>query len=156
MRQIRSSIEECIADAAFVSVGLTDTVEQAVAGMRHKGTHCAVVIEDNDLVGIFTESDYLNRVAIEGKAPDDTQMREVMTPNPVRLRSFDCVSYAINQMAVRGVRHLPITDPSGRTVSVLDVRLVMMHLIKVFAEIEAAPERTASESEDEWIDIGGG
>ena len=46
-----------------------------------------------------------------------------------------------------------IVDDEGRPTSLLDVRLVMLHLIKVFAELET--ERV-SPSDGEWIDIGGG
>lgn len=156
MRQIRKSIAECIAKAEFVAVQPGDTVDVAVEGMRAKKTHCALVVDGSKLVGIFTERDYLNRVSIEARNPATTRLADVMTPDPMRLRSTDCVSYAINQMAVRGVRNIPIVDASGQPVSVLDVRLVIMHLIKVFAEIEQAPERATSEANDAWIDIGGG
>ncbi len=156
MRQICRSIAECIAEAEFVAVQPGDMVAVAVAGMRAKKTHCALVLDGEKLVGIFTERDYRDRVSLEGRLPSATPIADVMTPDPTRLRSSDCVSYAINRMAVLGVRNIPIVGAAGEPVSVLDVRLVLMHLIKVFAEIEQAPDRPPSEAEDAWIDIGGG
>jgi hypothetical protein len=55
-------------------------------------------------------------------------------------------------MALRGFRNVPVVDESGRPTSVLDVRIVMGHLIKVFAEVEKEDPDVG----DAWIDIGGG
>src|SRR5688572_24383324 len=104
--------------------------------MREKGTHCAVVVAGQKLIGIFTERDFLLRVAAERRDPAKVPVREVMTPDPETLHAHDDVTYAINRMAVRRFRNVPIIDRNGRPTSVLDVRLVMMHLVKVFAEVE--------------------
>lgn len=151
MRRVQKTIAECIARADFVSVAPDDPVTVAVAGMRDKGTHCALVVEGGVLVGIFTERDFLNRIAAEKRDPAAVPVREVMTAKPEALRPHDNVSYAIHQMAVRKFRNVPVVDGEGRPTSVLDVRLVMMHLLKVFAEIE----QEGSEP-DGWVDIGGG
>ena len=151
MRSIQKSIGECIARADFVSVGPDDPVMAAVTGMREKGTNCALVVENEKLIGIFTERDFLHRIAAETRDPGTVRMREVMTPEPEALRAHDSVTYAINRMAVRKYRNVPIVDRNGRPTSVLDARLVMMHLIKVFAELDQA-----GGDHDAWIDIGGG
>lgn len=151
MRSIQKSIAECIARADFVSVGPDDRVTAAVSGMREKGTNCALVVERGVLIGIFTERDFLRRVAAEKRDPAAVAMREVMTPEPETLHAHDSVTYAINRMAVRKYRNVPIVDRYGRPTSVLDARLVMMHLIKVFAELDQS-----GGEHDAWIDIGGG
>ena len=52
-----------------------------VAGSR-KGV---LVVDDGELMGIFTPKDLLSRVVAHGKSPDLTAISSVMTPNP------DCV-----------------------------------------------------------------
>ncbi len=151
MRSIQKSIAECIARADFVAVGPDAPVTAAVNAMREKGTNCALVVDGEKLVGIFTERDFLHRIAAEQRDPSSVAMREVMTPDPESLRAHDSVTYAINRMAVRKYRNVPIVDRKGRPTSVLDVRLVMMHLIKVFAELDQG-----GQDHDAWIDIGGG
>jgi CBS domain-containing protein len=151
VRSIQKSIAECIARADFVSVGPDDPVTTAVNGMREKGTNCALVVERGVLIGIFTERDFLHRVAAEKRDPAAVPMREVMTPEPETLRAHDSVTYAINRMAVRKYRNVPVVDRHGQPTSVLDARLVMMHLIKVFAELDQG-----GREHDAWIDIGGG
>jgi len=152
MQRVSQSIKECIARAEFVSVAPDDVVADAVAAMLNKNTDCVLVVEDEKLVGIFTERDFVQRVTAEKLDVASTKMREVMTEKPQTLRSHDRVSYAINQMVVGGYRNVPIVDEHGRPTSVLDVRLVMTHLIKVFSELEQNPDS----DDDEWIDIGGG
>ena len=151
MRRVQKTIAECIGRADFVSVGPGDPVTVAVAGMKEKGTQCAVVVEGGLLVGIFTERDFLNRIAAERRDPARVTMREVMTPKPDALRAHDAVAYAIHQMAVRKFRNVPVIDSEGRPTSVLNVRLVMMHLLKVFAEIDQDGDEPA-----EYVDLGGG
>jgi CBS domain-containing protein len=151
VRSIQKSIAECIARADFVSVGPDDPVTAAVTGMREKGTNCALVVEREKLIGIFTERDFLQRIAAERRDPASVPVREVMTAEPETLRAHDSVTYAINRMAVRKYRNVPIVDRNGRPTSVLDARLVMMHLIKVFAELDQG-----GGDHDAWIDIGGG
>lgn len=153
MRRIQRSIADCIAPAKFVALAPTDLVSTATASMLESQTSCALVVENEQLVGIFTGRDFLNRVSVKKRDPNQTVLREVMTPNPQALRSFDCISFAINKMAEQGYRHVPIVDGDGKPVSVLDTRLVISHLIKVFAELE---QQEGDVEDDRWIDIGGG
>jgi len=152
MQRIQRSIADCIAPAKFVALAPTDLVSTAVTDMLETYTSCALVVEDGRLVGIFTGRDFLKRVSAQKRDPKTTALREVMTPDPLALQSHDCVSYAINRMAGQGYRHVPVVDANHRPVSVLDTRLVMTHLIKVFAELE----QDNYVEDPNWIDIGGG
>ncbi len=152
MQRIQRSIADCIAPAKFVTVSPTDLVSTALASMLETQTSCALVVDGERLVGIFTGRDFLSRVSAKKRDPKDTRICDVMTANPQALRSHDCISYAINRMAEEGYRHVPIVDGNNKPVSVLDTRLVMTHLIKVFAELE----QDGDEEDDRWIDIGGG
>ncbi len=152
MRHIQRAISDCIAPAKFVALAPTDLVSTAVAGMLETETSCALVVEEGRVVGIFTGRDFLNRISVEKRDPADTQLLDVMTRNPRSLHPDDCISFAIKQMAQEGYRHVPIVDAEQRPISVLDTRLVISHLIKVFAELEQAGDV----EDDRWIDLGGG
>lgn len=152
MFQIQKSIGECIAASAFAKVSPDDFVATAVEAMLAAETDCVLVMDGERLAGIFTERDFLNRVSAEGRDPATTPMRIVMTADVDTLRSTDCVTYAINRMAEGGYRNVPVVDDEDHPTAVLDVRIVMGHLVKVFAEIEKQDPDVG----DEWIDIGGG
>jgi len=152
MQRVHKSIGECIAPAKFVALAPRDTVSAAVARMLELPASCVLVVHGDKLVGIFTERDYVNRVCVEKRNPDQVELRDVMTSNPTSLKSQDCISYAINRMARASYRHIPIVDDDNKPVSLLDSRLVMTHLIKVFAELD----RNNTGEDEAWLDIGGG
>ena len=77
----------------------------------------------------------------------------VMTPDPDTLRLDDCVTYAINRIAVRGYRNVPIVDDVGQPVAVVGVRDLVGHLAELFNE---DPRGDSDDTFNDWIDIGGG
>lgn len=127
-------------------------VTAAVEAMAKTESDCVLVLDGSDLLGIFTERDFLDRVSAENVDPGTTPIRDVMTSPVSTLRSEDCVTYAIDRMVNGGFRNVPVVDGDGKPNAVLDVRVIMGHLVKVFAELE----REDQEVGDEWIDIGGG
>jgi CBS domain-containing protein len=61
-------------------------------------------------VGIFTERDVLVRVVAAGLDPNRTVVHEVMTQNPVVIRSDMTVNEAMRVITERRCRHLPVID----------------------------------------------
>jgi len=153
MQQIQKTISEFIKDGATPSVAPSDTVTAAVDVMRSHGTNYVVILDDAKLVGIFTERDFLNRVTAARRDPGSTEMRDVMTSDLQTLSSSDCISYAINQMAVGGFRNVPIVDPDGTFRVVLTVREVIGHLTELLTEAQVGADAGDMQ---EWTDIGGG
>ncbi len=154
MQRIQKTIAEFITDAAVAAVPSSASVARAVQKMREQQADSILVVDDGALVGIFTERDFLNRVAGQRRDPQDTVVAEVMTRDPETLRPRDCISYVINRMAMRGFRNVPIVDEHGSPVAVLDIREVMNHLSQVFTDVEGPEGRLPAS--DEWVDIGGG
>lgn len=154
MQRIQKTIAEFLTDTPVPVVTPELAVSTALEVMRTTRCDCVVVTEGTAVVGIFTERDFLNRVAAAGQAPSATTVRQAMTPEPETLRPRDCITYALNRMAVRGFRNVPIVDEGGALVGLLTVRDVLAHVNEVFDEVtdSAGDEQAMSE----WIDIGGG
>jgi CBS domain-containing protein len=80
-----------------------------------------LVMDDDELVGIFTPKDLLCRVVSKGLSPDDVMVADVMTPNP------DCVSPdltlldALKEMHDHKYLHLPVRDDNGKVIGLVDV-----------------------------------
>jgi CBS domain-containing protein len=106
-----------------VEVGLP--VAEAIARMQADGLDCLLVTDHGALVGIFTDRDAILKVA--GRPADGTTIGDVMTADPVILRSGDPVAVAINKMAVGGFRHVPIVH-RGQPTGVVSARDVFRHL----------------------------
>jgi len=66
------------------------------------------VCEAGRLVGIFSERDFLRRVAAKRLDPEKTVLAAVMTPHPVTAAPGEDRLTAIQKMQAVGCRHLPI------------------------------------------------
>jgi CBS domain-containing protein len=151
MQQIQKPISEFLSDKPDLTIAADTSVMDAVEKMTREHSECLLVIENEELVGIFTDRDFLNRVVGARLIPADTALRDVMTVNPDTLRPGDGVSYAVERMASRGFRNIPIVDDDNPA-AVLTVWDVMSHLSEVVDEVEENNDIGL----DEWTDIGGG
>jgi CBS domain-containing protein len=75
-----------------------------------------------NLLGILTERDLMTRVVAKALVPQDTQVEEVMTPNPQCVGPDMKVADAVLIMIERGFRHLPVVTPEGKILGVFSVR----------------------------------
>jgi CBS domain-containing protein len=104
------------------------TVADVIERMQAAETDAALVVDDDQLVGIFTDRDAVVKLA--GKRLAARPVHEFMTSDPVVLRNDDPLAVAIHKMAVGGFRHIPIID-DGRAVGVVTARDVFRHLAAV-------------------------
>jgi CBS domain-containing protein len=152
LHRLNKEIEGFIVrDRELPWVALSDSVASAVAKMKACASEGVVVLDRDTLVGVFTQRDFLNRVVGAQLVPNATPVKSVMTPDPEWLSVGDCISYAINKMAIGGFRNVPILE-DGRVVALLNANDVIGVLFDLFAE---ASDRD-SEELNAWTDVGGG
>jgi CBS domain-containing protein len=106
-------------------VDITADAAEAVRRMHDNGTDCVLVVENDKLVGIFTDRDAVLKVA--GRPLEARPIAELMTHDPVVLRHTDTIAIAINKMAVGGFRHIPICE-HGKPIGLVSARDVFRHL----------------------------
>lgn len=96
------------------------SVKDAVKKMVGKNVGSILIVENNKLVGIFTERDLMKLVA-EDKSVD-LPIGEVMTKEPVSLKPDDPLSKAVITMSEGGFRHIPIVDEEGNLIGIVSSR----------------------------------
>lgn len=133
--------------AAAVTVPRTARLKDALDLMRSRKAPCLMVCDGPRLVGIFTERDYLMKVA--GKAKGEQSIETFMTPKPLTGRLEDSMGGAIELMQGKSLRHLPIVNGEGVPESVVTVGAVIRHLATDFpvAVVNRPPEPSARASE---------
>lgn len=104
---------------------VSDPVALAARLMSKFRYGSVLVLDDEWLVGIFTERDLLLRCAF--KDLDQLKLGEVMTRHPQALRMDDTLACALHLMAVGGYRHVPILD-NGLPVAFISVRGILRYL----------------------------
>jgi len=160
MRRLEMTIAEIGWTHAVPRLAVTDRVSRAFDQMSREVHDCVLVMRGDELAGIFTSRDFLNRVAAVRADPAALVLGEVMTPTPCTLRPRDPVVFAINWMAVEGFRNVPILDDGRAVLGVLTVWDVMRHLEAIFDEIDATPRPVAPGGDTSaviaMVDLGGG
>ncbi len=96
-------------------------VDQVIRLMSQEQIGAVPVCEDGRLVGIFSERDFLRRVAARGLDAAKTELAAAMTPDPVTAEPTEDRLTAIEKMQGVGCRHLPIVA-NGAVIDMLSMR----------------------------------
>jgi CBS domain-containing protein len=132
---------------AAICVPRTATIRDALSLMKQRKAPCLMVCDGTRLVGIFTERDFLLKVA--GRAKGEEPIERFMTAAPLTARLEDPLGRAVEVMEGKGLRHLPIVGDDGAPASVVTVGAVIRHLASDFpaAVVNRPPEPHARAAE---------
>ncbi len=95
---------------SIASLGPAATVLAAAQLMNDRHIGSVLVIDDDRLVGIFTERDVLRRIVAEQRNPASTPLAEVMTSPVACGAPHTTLNELRNVMRKRKIRHIPIVD----------------------------------------------
>ncbi|WP_247233117.1 CBS domain-containing protein [Telluribacter sp. SYSU D00476] len=102
------------------SVTPATTVIDTLYFMSDKNIGAVVVLDGEELVGIFSERDYARKGIVQGRKASSTPISEVMT-SPVFTVSSDMgIQECMKLFSEKKIRHLPVVD-QGRVVGVLSI-----------------------------------
>lgn len=94
----------------IVSVDPGATILEAVRRMDEANTGSIVVLDQERLVGIFTERDLMRRVVLKGLDLSRTVVSDVMTRDLVYTETSEEISSAMGKMTRHRCRHLPVVQ----------------------------------------------
>ena len=97
------------------------SVDKAARLMAAKNVGAVMVVDAEQLVGIFTERDLVCRVVARGLDTGTTTLGEVMTPGPCTIAPDRPFGAALVLMHEKGFRHLPVVD-RGKVVGIVSSR----------------------------------
>tara|TARA_B100001079_G_C16382147_1_gene502573 strand:+ start:52 stop:552 length:501 start_codon:yes stop_codon:yes gene_type:complete len=113
----REKIRHLLASELFIVKPGTE-VKEVVDLMHTQGVGCILVGSKKKLQGIFTERDYLEKIAGHQEILN-SPIDEFMSKNPVTLEGDDSVKQLIRVIVDGGYRHLPVID-GGKCIGVVD------------------------------------
>jgi CBS domain-containing protein len=97
------------------------SVLEAVEKMNQLKIGSLIVMEDGQVIGVFTERDVLRRVVGEQRRPVTTPVSEVMTPEVVCCEPDTDLEEIRATMKNRRIRHIPVCDGGGRLTGVISM-----------------------------------
>ncbi len=105
------------------------TVLEALSLMAEKNVGALVVLELDQLVGIFSERDYARKIVLEGKSSKDTPVRQVMTTQVICVGPQRSAGECMALMTEKRVRHLPVLE-NGSLVGVISIGDVVRAVVE--------------------------
>jgi len=86
------------------------TVFDALTKIVEKNVGSILVTEDDKVVGIMTERDYLRKIAVQGRTSRDTRVSEIMSAPLVYVTLETTIEESMAIMTDRRIRHLPVVE----------------------------------------------
>jgi CBS domain-containing protein len=97
------------------------TVLDAVHQMNEHKIGALVVMEGNQVVGMFTERDVLRRVVGDERSPSATKVGQVMTNKVVCCGPDADLEEVATLMKNRRIRHVPVCGDNGRLLGMVSI-----------------------------------
>ena len=97
------------------------TVWNAIKLMTEKGVGALLVTENDALVGIVSERDYLKKVELMGRASQTTTVSDIMTANPFTVSPNFDMEACMQLMTDKRIRHLPVVE-NGKLLAMISIR----------------------------------
>jgi|SRR5436190_21398186 len=94
----------------LIAVRPGTAVMDAAHAMYSGGAGSALVMDDDRLVGIFTERDIMRALAGESDAGRSSRVERWMTRGPVTIQPDATVGEALDRMLAGHFRHLPVLE----------------------------------------------
>ena len=116
----------------FLRAAPETLVSKAAELMAAKNVGAIMVVEDDRLIGIFTERDVVFRVVAQGLDARVTRLADVMTRTPHTVDPQKPFGYALLVMHEQGFRHLPVVR-DGKLIGIVSSRSAMDPELEEFA-----------------------
>ncbi|MGJ7094504.1 DUF294 nucleotidyltransferase-like domain-containing protein [Vibrio hannami] len=102
-------VSEVASDRVAVVESSMSIKQVALEMSMMQRSSCAVIMEDDQIVGLMTDKDMTKRV-IAKDVDTDSPIATVMTPNPLTVKPDDLVLQAASLMMQNNIRNIPVVE----------------------------------------------
>ncbi len=92
------------------SINPEATIYQALKFMSEKEVGALLVMEDQQVKGIFSERDYARKVVLQGKSSRETKVSEAMSSSVIYVDPSHGIEECMALMIEKRIRHLPVIE----------------------------------------------
>lgn len=98
-----------------------DTVFHALTVMAKHEVGAVLVLDGEQLVGIFSERDYARKLILQGKTSKETLVREIMSEKVAYVTPSVSLDECMALMTEKHFRHLPVLDDAGNVLGIISI-----------------------------------
>ena len=105
-----------------VSARPEDTVASVARLMKENDIGPVPIVESQKskrLVGIVTDRDLALKVVAEGRDPETTPVKQVMTTSVITCRGDDDIETALDAMSTQQLRRIPVVDDGNMLLGII-------------------------------------
>ncbi len=110
------------------SVSPQETAYKALEIMADKNIGALLVIDEGQLIGIFSERDYARRVILKGKSSKETNVGELMSSPVFSINPEKSIEECMALMTAARSRHMPVME-AGKLVGLITIGDVVSVII---------------------------
>ena len=103
-----------------LSVDQSETVLDAISLMAQVNIGAVLVQNDDTIAGIFTERDYLQKIALKSLSSQQTPVGDVMTTPVISAEPGDSIQHCMETMTTCHCRHLPVVE-NGKLLGIVSI-----------------------------------
>jgi len=111
-----------------LSVEIGETVFDAISLMSEVNIGAVLVQQDETIAGIFTERDYLQKVALKSLASKEISVGDVMSSPVITAEPGDSIQQCMETMTTCHCRHLPVVD-NGKLLGIVSIGDLVKRLV---------------------------
>lgn len=104
----------------IMTVRPSDSVFVALQVLASYNIGALPVMDQERLVGIFSERDYARKVALQGLKSESTEVQEIMSTHVISVNLSHSVMDCMALMSDKKIRHLPVVE-MGQLVGILSI-----------------------------------
>ena len=101
-----------------ISIDQEASVQVAAEKMRKENICSLIVQQAGNFIGVVTETDVVKKVVAKRKDLSQTKVGEIMTSPIISIESTQPLNKANMIMALKGIRHLPVSS-AGKIVGIV-------------------------------------
>lgn len=114
---------------ALYTVTSGQTVLDALKLMAEKNIGAVLVVDNDQLTGIFSERDYARKVILKDRSSGDTRIAEVMTSQVITIEPDQRIEECMIIMSDKHIRHLPVVR-NGELLGIISINDVVTAIIR--------------------------
>jgi CBS domain-containing protein len=105
----------------LVLVSPNDSVFHALTVMAQHDVGAVLVLDGEQLVGIFSERDYARKIILHGKSSRETLVKEIMSDKVAYVTPRQSLEECMALMTEKRFRHLPVIADDGSVAGLISI-----------------------------------